>query len=332
MRTILGGGVFTAKNIADINANFGSVVAGMSLGNVIYCDPSRTNTNTQDGSAASPYQSLPAAYGAGRSGKNDIIVLVGNGATGGTARVSATLTWAKDALHLVGVCSPVLYSQRARIAVTSGTTAYTPFFTISGNGCIFQNIAWFMGFGTGTTNQIGMLLTGSRNYFQNCQIAGLADAESAADAGSRTLKIGLAGSGENLFEDCVIGVDTVTRSAANATLELTAATTRNVFRRCHFPLMTSAATPLGILGTGNGCVDRHNTFEECLFINAIKSTSTVMTVLASFTTASPGGMLLFNRSVLVGVTDYGDTNGLANSYIDGLTGAAATSGIAVNPS
>jgi len=332
MRQITGGGAFTAKNIADINANFASTVAGFSTGNIIYCQPASGYLGTQDGSATAPYTTLAAAYGAGRSGKNDIIVLVGNGAASGTARVDASFTWAKDALHLVGVCSPVLYSQRARIAPSSSTTAFTPYFTISGNGCIFQNIAWFMGFTTGTTSQIGMVLTGSRNYFENCQIAGMADAASAEHAGSRTLKIGASGSGENVFESCVIGVDTVTRSAANATVEFTAATTRNVFRNCLFPLMTDDAAALGILGTGNGCVDRHNIFDNCSFINAVKSTSTTMTVLASFTTASPGGLLLFKQCILLGITDYGDTNGLANSYIDGFTGAAATSGIAVNPS
>ncbi len=129
-----------------------------------------------------------------------------------------------------------------------------------------------------------------------------------------------------------MSVDTITRTAANATVEFTAATTRNVFRNCLFPLMTSAATPLGILGTGAGCMDRFQLFDNCSFVNAIKSTSTVMTVLASLTNAAPGGLLLFKQCILLGITDYGDTLGLANSYIDGFTGAAATSGIAVNPS
>ena len=47
---------------------------------------------------------------------------------------------------------------------------------------------------------------------------------------------------------------------------------------------------------------------------------------------APGGLILHKNPTLVGITDFGDTNALANSYIDGFTGAAATSGIAVNPS
>ncbi len=35
---------------------------------------------------------------------------------------------------------------------------------------------------------------------------------------------------------------------------------------------------------------------------------------------------------MIGITKFGDTNGLANSYVDGGAPTAATSGIAVNPS
>jgi hypothetical protein len=333
LRQITGGGALTNKNITDLNANFAAVLGGLTLGNVIYCQPSSVGVSpVQDGSQQYPYQSLAAAYGAGRSGKNDIIVLVGNGAASGTARVNASFTWAKDALHLIGVASPVFYSQRARIAPSSGTTAFTPFFTISGNGCIFQNIQWFMGFTTGTTSQVGMVLTGSRNYFQNCAIDGMGDNESAQSAGSRSLVIGSGGSGENVFVDCSIGVDTITRTQANASVEFAGGTARNVFRNCVFPFMTSAAGVLGILGTGAACMDRHQIFDNCTFVNAIKSTSTTMTVLGSLTSASPGGLIIFKQCILLGIGEYGDANALANSYIDGFTGAAATSGIAVNPS
>ena len=48
-----------------------------------------------------------------------------------------------------------------------------------------------------------------------------------------------------------------------------------------------------------------------------------MTVLGSFTTASPGGLLLMTDCTLVGIGEFGDTNGLANTYIDGGTVTAA---------
>ncbi len=332
MITISGGGVFTNRNISDINTNFAGLAAAAagSTGVVLYCNPSSANLGPQDGSVSQPFTTLAAGYQALRSGYNDVLMLVGNGAATGTARVNASFTWAKDAAHLIGVASPVLFSQRARIAPSSGTTAFTPYFTVSGNGCIFQNIQWFMGFGTGTTSQIGMIVSGSRNYFQNCAISGIADNESAQSAGSRSLKITTGG--ENLFVSCSVGIDTITRTQANASVEFAAGTTRNYFRDCVFPFMGSSAGVLGILGTGAACMDRTQCFDNCTFENAIKSTSTAMTVLTSLTSASSGGLILFKQCVLIGITDYGDTLALANSYIDGLTGDAATSGIAVNPS
>lgn len=332
MKLITGGGVFTKGNIAAINGNFAQLFGGFTPGNTLYCNPSATGASAQDGSSGSPYNTLAGAYSNARAGMNDVIVLVGNGLLSGTARIDASFTWAKDATHLIGVSAPSLLSQRSRLAPTPATTAFTPFFTISGSGCIFQNIQWFHGFTTGGAAQVNVVVTGERNVFQNCHFAGMGDAASAVDAGSRSLVIGAAGSGENLFDSCTIGIDTGTkRTGANASLEFAGATVRNVFRNCLFPFWCSAATPLGILGTGNECVDRFQLFDNCSFINATGSTSTTMTVLGSFTTASPGGILLYKQCILIAIGEYGDTNALANSYIDGFTGIAGTSGIAVKP-
>lgn len=327
-------GAFTTATKNIINQNFEALFAGLlQVGNVFFCDPTTTvAVANQDGSAAKPFSTLLAAYNACVSGNNDVVVLIGDGTTANTARVNSAFTWSKNATHLLGICSPVLFSQRARIAPTSSTTAFTPFITVSGSGCVFKNIQWFHGFATGTTSQICMVVTGSRNWFKNCHIAGMGDNESAQSAGSRSLKVGSGGSGENVFEDCVIGVDTITRTQANASLEFAGATPRNVFINCLFPFMGSAAGVLGILGTGNGCVDRFNLFEKCSFINAIKSTSTQMTALGSFTTAAPGGMIVFKDCLLIGATEFGDANMVANAYVDMAAPSASDGGIGVNPS
>lgn len=322
-------GALTSATKDIINANFSAVFNGLlQVGNVYFCQPNTTlAASGQDGSLTKPDATLLAAYNRCVTGHNDVVVIVGNGGTGATARVDSAFTWSKDATHLLGICSPVLLSQRARIAPTSTTTAFTPFFTISGNGCLFQNIQWFHGFATGTTSQICMVVTGSRNAFKNCHVAGMGDAESAVSAGSRSLKIGAAGSGENLFKDCTIGVDTGTkRTGANASVELAAGTTRNVFRRCLFPFWCSADSPLGIVGTGNSCVDRFNLFESCRFINAVNSQGTAMAVLGSFSTSAPGGMVLFVDHTTVGVTILGDANFLANSYINAPAVSATAGG------
>lgn len=323
-------GAFTGQTLTAIQAAINSFAAGLfTPGNVYFLDPANGSDASGDGSLNTPFATLAQAYAQCVAGNNDCVVLIANGATSATARVNAAFTWAKAETHLLGICAPVLYSQRARIAPASTTTAFTPYFTVSASGCVFQNIQWFMGFTTGTATAIGMLVSGSRNYFKNCQIAGMADAASAQSAGSRSLKITTGG--ENVFDDCVIGLDTVTRTAANASIEFAGATTRNRFRRCTLPFMGSSATILGILGTGAECCDRDQTFEDCLFINQIKSTSTQMTVLGSFTSASPGGMVIFRHCAMVGATKFGDTNFLANSFIDMPATSAAGGGLMLAP-
>jgi len=345
MRFVEQVGAFTADDKALINSNFATLYGlTQGQGSVYFCDALNGKdfynglapTPAGDG-VTGPKATLVGAYNAcsalsTSTGQNDTVAILANGGTGATQRIDSAFTWAKGATHLVGICSPVMISQRARMAPSSTTTAFANFFTVSANGCSFQNLAWFDGFTTGTTAQICMTVTGSRNYFNRCHIAGMGDTTSAADAGSRSLKIGSSGSGENLFENCTIGLDTVTRAAANASVEFAGATPRNMFRDCVFPFMTSSATVLGILGTGNGCVDRFNQFTRCTFINAIKSTSTAMTALLSFTTASPGGMVIFKDCAMVGVTKFGDTNGLANSYIDMPAVSASAGGLMANPS
>lgn len=329
-------GAFTTATKNAIQANFNALFGGLlQVGNVYYCDPTTAvAVANQDGSQAKPFSTLLAAYNACVSGNNDVVVLVGDGTTAATARVDAAFTWSKNATHLLGICSPVLFSQRARIAPTGTTTAFTPFFTISGNGCVFQNIQWFHGFNTGTTAMINLVLSGSRNYFKNCAIDGMGDTASATDAGSRSLKIGGAGAGENLFEDCSLGLDTVTRTGHNATIEFTGDAVRNIWRRCVFPMLAGDANPYFFLGTGAACVDRFNQFEDCSFLNAIKSGATAITVAGSFSSASPGGLIVIKRCMLVGGVSqkWGDTNMLANSYIDMAQPAASTGGLGVNPS
>ncbi len=341
---------------ADGVFQFGGMPSAASLynGKWFFVDPA----NGSDGnSGSSPKQALATLYRAHvlmTAGKNDVCVLIGDGGTTATARLSlanavaadptaavtptaGTLVWSKNACHLIGVTAPTMNFQRARIAPPTGTyTAATfgspTFISITASGCHFENFSIFSGFSTGSTTAICCSITGSRNYFRNINFGGLADAASAGAAGARNLFIGAAGGGENTFEGCVIGLDTVTRTAANATIEFAGATVRNIFKDCVFPFMTSAATPLGILGTGAECMDRYQLFDNCTFINAIKSTSTVMTVLASMTDASPGGMLAFKDCTLIGITDYGDTNAQTINQVMGASGIATTTGIAVTPS
>jgi len=344
----------TLTNFPNGLTSFGiPVLSGMPMpftGTYFFVDPANGSDGNNGLSPSRALQTLYKAHSLCTAGKNDVVFLVGDGSTTGTARLSTALAqtvdssatsgvlaWTKNATHLIGITAPAMVAQRARIAPPSGTYTVTTFgsanfITVSASGCYFANFSIFHGFSTGGAAQIALTVTGSRNAFVNVNVGGMGDAGSAGDAGSRSVKIGSAGSGENLFYNCTIGLDTVTRSAANASVELAGATPRNAFIDCVFPFQTSSATVLGILGTGNGCVDRWNLFKGCAFINNVDSTSTAMTVLGSFTTASPGGAIILQDSLVAGATDWGDANFFANSFVNMPAVSASAGGLAVNPS
>lgn len=314
-------------------------------GNYFFVDP----VNGADGNEGSVELPLKTLYGALQrctAGNNDVVVLMGDGTSAGSARLSkalaqsidstvsnGTLNWNKAATHLIGVCAPTNVSQRARIAPPTGTyTASTfganTFVNVTASGCYFANFSVFCGFSTGSTTMIAWQDSGSRNCYSNVDIYGMADAESAAAAGARTLKIT---GQENMYTGCTLGGDTITRSAANATVEFASGSARNSFVNCVFPFQCSAATPLGIKVASAGGLDRWTNFNGCVFINNVQSTSTVMDGLATLP-ASAGGLLLMKNATMVGITEFGtDATTRGQIYVDGGAPTAGTSGIAVNP-
>ena len=330
-------GAYTPQAAAAIQSAISAGGFG-TTGNIYYCDPVNGNdaNNGQSQIATGAGQGGPVAtlaqgYALLRNGFNDVLVLIGNGQSTGSARIT-TFTWSKNAAHLIGICAPSAVSQRARIAfpTTSGLMVTAAFFTVSGNGCLFQNLSFFQGAGAGQTGiaaAICLTVSGQRNAFLNCDIEGMGDTTASADAGSRNVKIT---GGETYFGHCNIGLDTVVRTNANASVEFASGTARNYFENCTFPFDSGDGATLGILGTGAACMDRWQLFKFCTFINCIKSGATAMSVLGSVTNAAPGGLLAYHDCVLIGITKFGDTLGLANSFSYGAVNSTANS-LAANP-
>lgn len=322
--------------------------APLFTGKWYFVDPAH-GSDGNEGTADSPLATLYRAYALARSGYNDVIVLVGDGSTTGTARLSValaqsvdstattgTITWAKNALHLIGMSAPTANFTRARIAPPSGTYTAATFgnsgnmVNVTASGCFFANFSIWGGFSTGATGCFTWKDQGSRNFYHSVHFAGLADAASAQNSASRVLK--LTDAQESVFERCTFGIDTVTRTAANASIEFAgtgAGCARLKFIECDFPFQTSASTPLGLIASAGG-YDRWIKFDRCCFINNVKSTSTTMTDLSTITSGgSPNGLFLFKDCALVGITGFGSD--LNNLYIEGGTPTAATTGLAVAP-
>lgn len=335
------------------------VVGGINgiplTGNWWFVNPA-TGSDGYDGtSPETPFSTIYAAYAAAADGNNDVIVLIGNGQTSGTARLSyanalasnsaatsGSLIWAKNALHLIGECSPTGISNRARLAPPTSYTAatflngqtvgVTPVVSVTASGCIFANFQIWGGFSTGNAGMITWQDTGNRNYYSGVHFAGQSDAASAGGTASRTLI--LSGGGEHVFSGCTFGVDTVQRvTAASRTIEFKAGTARNSFANCNFPLFlaTAAAGTSTLYTAAAASMDRWQRFDGCTFINAVNSTGVAQTALTTLA-ASSGGLLLLKNCTSVGATDlFADATTAGQMYVDGAAPTAATSALAVNP-
>jgi len=330
------GGVFTR---ADIDAIYASIAAIQWTGNTYYLDPVNgldTNNGLYPASLLGqagngPVKTLAAAYALLVSGNNDTIVLIGNGASSGTARVEASFTWSKNACRLIGIAAPSVYSQRARIAPTASDTAFTPFITVSGNGNYFANLEIFDAFTTGTTAQINLVVSGVQNVFDNCHIAGMGDSTSAGDAGSRSLVIS---NDENFFRHCTLGVDTIKRTALNATVELkagSAGAARNVFEDCYFPaLCSTGAAGLAVIVAAAAAIDRMTIFRRCLFYNSAAFSGGAAGTGVMKLVAAAGGALLLQDCTEYGYTDWGyDAASKLEILVSGPVPTSNTSGIAI---
>ena len=301
----------------NISGQFGMPLYGIQgtlppfSGNSFWVD----ETNGSDGNTGGPqdpYKTLTQALASCTNNNNDVVYLVG------TVHVTATVAWSKSRTHLIGL-GPVLDSEaRARISQT-GTTVFTPLVSVTGAECIFSNIGAFHGF-VDLTNQICWADTGQRNQYTHCAFLGMANATGgASQTGSRSLTVGSGGNGENTFTNCIIGLDTIVRSAANASLEILGGSPRNVFRNCIFPCDTSSAAALFVLVGASG-MDRWALFDNCSFINTVDSGSTTMTVGMTIN-ASAGGSVLMNNCISLGATAIASTG---PAYLNQISAAGAT--------
>ncbi len=224
--------------------------------------------------------------------QNDIGLFYGEGnaASANSSRVSTTADWNKDFTHIVGVNSGSLFSPRARIAFLSTYDTASNLFTVSANACSFSGLQFFAG--VAGVNPTGCLkVTGDRNHFYRCHIAGIGN--NANDiAGAYSLL--LDGAEENLFEECIIGLGTVAAgTAANAEIEFKNQCARNYFKNCIITRRIEHTTnhPLAKI-TGAAGIEDITIFENCHFINWSVNRVTAQTGIFKFSAAPTQGEII----------------------------------------
>jgi hypothetical protein len=271
-----------------------------SRGIDIYCDPANGSNNLSGRSPDAAVASLAVAHGLCTAGRNDRVILVGDGSTAATARLTEKLVWSKNATHLIGVTAPTRVAQRARIshAATAPTTVFTPMVEVTASGCIFSNFSLFEGFNPGSSTACVLWEDkGGRNYYENVHLGGMGGTgtyPTAGHAGSANLL--LTGGGEHTFKSCTIGLDTVARSAANASVRFRSETARNIFEDCYFLASCSETSPLFIDANAASALNREAIFKSCLFSAAanISPGNTAPAVAAVVASNANGTVMLMD--------------------------------------
>jgi len=293
--------------------NIGMLVAQEFPGNKLFVNATTGSDSSGNGSFRKPFASLDPAYEAAVANNGDAILFRG------TQTRTATLTWAKNGVSLIGVNAG---SQNNRASIQGGGSVFTPLVNVTAQGCQFINVGTFYGFASATT-QICWQALGGRNYYDNVQFNGGADSTAAAQAGMRSLIIGA--EGENIFNRCTFGLDTVARATnANATLEFVNSAgqgQRNVFYDPIFRMQSSLATNLHIKALAGG-TDRAQFMFNPMFFNGVDSSATALTVAISWAASAS---LMLNNPMSVGATK------IATGQAVYVTGPAANAagGIAV---
>lgn len=279
-----------------------AVLAGIPRGrysNVYVVDPVNGSDSNPGTKWTAPLLTVTAAYAKCTADQHDVVVMV----SGDTAdNPAASITWAKDYTHLIGLSSnlPGL-GQRCRIVGTAAN-ALTPVITFSGNGCIVRNIQFYNGKETDTDSGC-VIVSGNRNEFKNVFVAGMAHATPAARAGSYSLKVTGA---ENLFKDCTIGLDTITRGAGEPPeLWLATGASKDTFQHCLILTRseTATASPVKIDAEPLGLV----IFEDCLFANISTNWATSLDDAFSITSVQTHYVVMRGLNQLVGITGWADT-------------------------
>lgn len=290
---------------------------------VYIVDPAHGSDSNMGTTFQAPLASVAAAFAKCVAGQHDVVLfLSGNTADNPTAAIK----WDKNYTHLIGLGGDLAgVGQRCRIV---GTAAKDLSYIIDfqGSGCIVKNIQFFQG-NDAAADHGAVIVSGGRNYFENCFFAGMGHATGAGRAGCYSLK--LTGD-ECTFRRCSIGLAAMARTANNTELWMTGECNRNKFIDCEFISWSVTAGKLLVKLDGDA-VPYTLQFENCLFnnLNSDDGSAGAKLTNAISDAASPFHQIILRGDCpLVGVTGYADTV----TYIFGAGPVPnAGYGVAINP-
>lgn len=285
-----------------------------------------TGSDGNAGTANSPLATLSRAHTLCTSGNNDVVLFTG------TIHQTSSLAWSKSQTHLIGLCEPLKRGKRARISV-SGSTPFSYLVNVTGSGCWFMNFGTFYGFATtGSTTPICWVDTGGRNCYDNVEFLGFGDATASTgtsnQTGARAFKLNTS-TGETTWRNCVFGVDTTVRDAANHTLEIAGGAPRCTIEGCDFEAdLGSSGTGSSHLLIGADGIDRYLNIRRTIFGCAVNSSGSTMTQAMNLNAAAGGYVIMDQTCTGYGFTHW-ETSASGSLVIAMAAPTAHDGGIAV---
>lgn len=279
------------------------------------------NVTGSDGNSgedpSQPFQTITKGVSVLRSGHYDTLFVTGLGTA---YPLTVPLVISQSYVNIIGLCSNVQLSQRARI--TSGTALLTPMVTNSGTGNTIIGLQ-FANYGNdATAAAVCFTDTGQRNYYQDVQFAGGGSTAARANAAMRSLVISGSG-GENLFRQCTIGLDTILGTGANYELEINGGSPRNMFDTCDIIKNSGAAGFFLLIGASG--IDRFVEFRNTTFTNFTGGGGASLTDAYTINAAA-GGNVNMRNCLFIGMTAlpasavvFGDPTAASTAILKGLS-------------
>lgn len=299
----------------ELNLMVDQINSGPSSGPTYYVNSDiGTDANGNDGS--NPYAPLATldralaleSIGLSRAGLSS----VGRNAImafWGTQARTSTLTWSLPKTHLVGIGSYQLRGKRSRISST-GSTAFNKLVSVTAQGCAFANFGTFYGFNSASA-LICFEDTAGRSYYDNVEFMGFGDGTASTGTanltGARAFKFN-SSNGETTWNNCVFGVDTVTRDATNYTVEIAGGAARLAMIDCTWEAyLGSSGTASSHLLIGAAGIDRYIDIVRGRFHASGSSGASTMAQALNVNSAAGGTVFLDQCTFGNGITAWQTT-------------------------
>ena len=300
-----------------INNAYSTIFAlnAMTQGTIWHVKP-YSGRDSRDGKTAdTAVKTLVKAQAKAVANRNDIVLLYyeSNTAASTTDYQATGLTWAKDAVHLLGVGGGPFMGQRARIAQDSAALTVTDLMTVSANNCLISGLEIYQGVsGATAATSRALVVSGMRNRIIDSQISGIGHLD-IDDAASCSLAITGA---ENYFGNCYIGLDTVLRTTSISEVNISTNGTRSVLDNCVInSYVASAATTFKAITIAAGSYHTATWLRNCMLCSETNRTGATAAQTGAILHSGSGNVFMLGG----GVFGYVDVSTLANAAIFMLT-------------